>query len=452
MKNIIYILFFLIVYSANSQCWKEISATNSVTYAINDDGTLWAWGWNTLGLVGDGTTIDRYFPVQIGVENDWKNLSFGNGAIFFIKENGTLWGMGWNQFGEVGIGTLTIANTPIQIGMDNDWKEVYTTNASTFAIKENGSLWAWGLNMNKELGDGTIINRNSPVFISNNGNWKQIKGFLGKTIGLKNDGTLWYWGVIDCNNSTNTSAVPIQIGTDNNWLKLNNSGGQHIIAIKNDGTLWGWGLNQYGETGNTVINNCYNIPIQIGTDSDWFEVAVGNNFTIAQKNNGSLWGFGRNNVGQLGKPYTQNNVNTLEQIGNLSNWKRVTCNTNTTYVIDNSSSLFSFGFNAGGELGSNSMLSYNYLMSEIICSSLNTVNHINNMNYIVYPNPAKYFLKIQNNENQIINKIEIFDMIGKKVLEQNYDANINVQNFQKGIYIIRILSNGEIYQEKFIKE
>lgn len=143
--------------------WSKISAArNRFTIALKTDGTLWAWGDNENGRLGDGTSINRYSPVQIGTST-WKDIAAGNFHTIAIKSDGTLWQ--WGSYGWINGGFLIPnSNIPVQVGTDSDWKSVMAGLSTSYAIKENNNLYAWGYN-GGSLGDGTSISRANPTLI-----------------------------------------------------------------------------------------------------------------------------------------------------------------------------------------------------------------------------------------------------------------------------------------------
>ena len=159
----------------------------------------------------------------------------------------------------------------------------------------NSSIWVWGSNIVGQLGNGTTTNYSSPIQIGSLTNWKQVSasagGFL--TIGIKTDGTLWtcgynYYGQLGNNTTTNYSS-PIQVGSLTNWSQIA-GGAYHTAAIKTDGTLWTWGYNGYGNLGNNTATS-YSSPIQVGALTNWKQVSCGYNNTVAIKTDGTLWAW-----------------------------------------------------------------------------------------------------------------------------------------------------------------
>jgi alpha-tubulin suppressor-like RCC1 family protein len=166
---------------ASGTNWKTVSCGTQHTYAIKTDGTLWTWGTNAYGQLGDNTIVDKNSPVQtIAGGTNWKSVSTYQWTLAGIKTDGTLWLSGRNQYGQLGDSTLVNKSSPIQtIAGGTNWKQVSPGNLFTAAIKTDGTLWLWGFNGYYNFGDGTNVSTSSPVQVTTVGsNWKTISSGL----------------------------------------------------------------------------------------------------------------------------------------------------------------------------------------------------------------------------------------------------------------------------------
>ena len=307
--------------------WKQVSAGGTCTSAIKTDGTLWSWGRNNNGQLGDNTIVNKSSPVQVsGGGTNWKQVSAGGFHTTAIKTDGTLWTWGSNSLGQLGDNTIVSKSTPVQVTMggvaNTNWKQVVGGGQNyTAAIKTDGTLWSWGYNAFGNLGDNTIVDKSTPVQVSGGGtNWKQVSCALYHTAAIKTDGTLWLWGFnlnggLGDNTRVNKS-TPVQVsGGGTNWKQVACIL-QQTAAIKTDGTLWLWGRNDFGQLGlNDIIYR--STPVQvIGGGTNWKQVCIGSTsyHTAAIKTDGTLWVWGRNDFGQLGVNTTANISSPIQTV------------------------------------------------------------------------------------------------------------------------------------------
>ncbi len=333
-----------------------------------DVGDLFGVAFGGSGQFGNGSTAD------IGVPAPWTKLDpsswrqvvsatggFGtNGSItnpgysLGIKANGTLWATGNNANGNLGQGNTTNLSTWTQIGSDQ-WIDVTATSGSagtgaprmtSLGIKSDGTLWGWGYNGYYQLGDGTTTQRTSPVQIGSATNWVKVLtvsqnssgGAGGFTIGITSDGKLWGWG----NNVTGSTGqgttsgsttTPTQIGTDTNWTDIavgtspayvGGSQSLYSLAVKSTGTLWGFGNNDSYQLG-TGTTTSYDVPTQIGAATSWakvFGTPTGTSFGI--RTNGTLYSWGETTAsGMTAQGSTSGNVTTPTQVGSATTWSEV---------------------------------------------------------------------------------------------------------------------------------
>lgn len=164
--------------SLPAQCWQSVSAGGGHSLAVHADGTLWAWGYNLYGQLGDSTNADKSTPVQIGTATDWQSVTAGDGHSLALKTDGT----------------VDDQNTPVQIGTAADWQSVAAGSFHSLAVKTDGTLWAWGSNSDGQLGDGTEDDKNSPVQIGTALDWQTVTAGFDYSLALKTDGNLQAWG------------------------------------------------------------------------------------------------------------------------------------------------------------------------------------------------------------------------------------------------------------------
>jgi alpha-tubulin suppressor-like RCC1 family protein len=147
--------------------WTNLTAGRMQSLALKTDGTLWLWGENSASQLGNGSDVNSDVPVQeSNPTNTWVSADFGDSHVLGRKSDGTLWSWGSNAAGQLGSGNTADSKVPAKIGADSDWLDVAAGIAHSIALKTNGTIWTWGENGSGQLGDGTSTARNSPVPVS----------------------------------------------------------------------------------------------------------------------------------------------------------------------------------------------------------------------------------------------------------------------------------------------
>gem|GEM_PF-2513670 len=224
------------------------------TLGLKKNGDLWAWGNNSHGQLGDGTTAARSAPTLIGT--GYRSIKVGVDATYGIKQDNTLWSWGANQYGQLGDGSTTSKQHPSLI--TTGVQDVYPVGATMFAIKFDGSLWGWGNNSHGQVGDGTRERRTEPVRIGQG--FTQIVPLSDwSAYGLKADGSLWAWGSNARgefgDGTTTDQIIPTRIGSNfHNVKALSGWEGIYSLAMKTDGSLVAWGDNASGNLGDGSTN------------------------------------------------------------------------------------------------------------------------------------------------------------------------------------------------------
>ena len=462
-KQFLAIVFlFLLTNLSFGQCFTKVSAGLNHTVAIASNGTLWAWGTNTSGELGIGFTPSFSLnPVQVGTASNWTSVAAGNGFTLAIRSSGvlgnsnTLWAWGANSFGQLGDGTTDNKFVPTQIGTNTKWLQVSAGTNHSMAINDSGTifvpgnktLWGWGRNNVGQLGDGITPNQNIPIQIGTAIDWGQVVAGGSYSIAQKTDGRLFSWGLNNVGqlgiNSTTTTSARTQIGTDSDWSINFSADAAHVLAIKNNGTLWAWGYNLSGQLGTGATANSL-LPIQIGTAIDWTKVSVGAGHTMALKNNGDLYTWGKNEEGQLGIGSLDFSL-TRNLIG--GNYGVISAGVNYSVAIKNDGTLNIAGTNLFGQLGTGSTSDINAI-SPIACPSALATEFQDEVisKFLVFPNPSSNGMFSIQSLNNILD-IKAFDILGKQIeVEKNNDSyKINASN---GIYTIKIIDIDSISKIK----
>jgi alpha-tubulin suppressor-like RCC1 family protein/uncharacterized protein YunC (DUF1805 family) len=295
--------------------WVQISSLGrdgSHFNMIKNDNTLWSWGYNDFGMLGQNNRTNYSSPVQVGSDTTWDSGGATKyGTSFGVKTDGTLWSWGRNLYGELGLneGTNAHKSSPVQVP-GTTWASGHTKGASSYLtraqIKTDGTLWAWGNNDNGILGQNDIVQYSSPVQIPGT-TWSIVGCNYKNIFAIKTNGELWAWGsnyrgLLGQNQAHNVGhrSSPVQIpGT--NWSKLGGANAT-MAAIKTDGTLWCWGTGGSGEIGNNIggPGKHHSSPVQV-PGTTWSEIGGGSMEMLATKTDNTLWAWGSNTYGGLGQ-------------------------------------------------------------------------------------------------------------------------------------------------------
>lgn len=335
--------------------WTDMSQYNAHVLLKRADGSLWRFGLNGSGQLGNGLQINQDLG-QIGSQTDWLLAVAGGIHSLAIKTNGTLWGWGSNTSSQLGDGTTNQRLNPTLIDANTDWSRLSAASSHSLGLRTNGSLWAWGLNSFGQLGDATTTTRSSPTQVGSENDWSQVYAGGNHSLALKNNGSLWAWGLNSSGQlglgDTTNRMVPARIGTDSDWNMVATNGSTSA-AIKSDGSLWMWGVNSSGQLGLGDVTS-RNLPTRVGTDADWAQVSLGGSFTAAVKTDGSLWVWGNNSTGQLGESSGGASVFQPRRLTNISGWVRVAAGNVSLVAMQSDGSLWTCGFNGALRLTSQS--------------------------------------------------------------------------------------------------
>jgi len=257
-----------------------IDAGNNLTVALRECGTVWTWGRDFFGLRRDGTLERRNNPVQVyGLDNIVAIAAGSFDYAIALRVDGTVWAWGANAWGQLGDGTTFHRTTPVQIQNLNNVVAIATGADHTVALKEDGTVWAWGNNSLGQLGDGTNYSKNSPIQVHNLSNITSIAAGVNHTIALRGDGTVWAWGsnfFYQLGDGTNSdSNITVQVQNLTGIMSITAEAG-HNLARAEDGTVWGWGHNGFWQLGRTpYLYRGAAVPFRvIGSGTEYLNLGI----------------------------------------------------------------------------------------------------------------------------------------------------------------------------------
>lgn len=347
--------------TGTSKTWSSVSAIPSALSAISAGGqhacivrtdhTLWCWGNNSSGQLGDGSLVNKVVPIQIGGEQKWQTVASGENHTCALTTDRALWCWG-NK-----------TNVPVNIDPETKWFSIAAGKDFSCGLKAEtagNSLWCWGDNTFGQLGDGTQDEREAPTLITNASDWRTVTAGSTHACGLKADGTLWCWGrnnvgQLGLGNSDTTNILqPMQVGNESSWNTVK-AADTHTCATKidkslpkTDKSLWCWGENKWGQLGNGSFEPSSSPAIASITEATDF--TVGNTHSCAIKTDLTLWCWGRNHVGQLGNG-TQNDSSLPIQINSDKDWVAVVTGLDFTCASNLDGAVLCWGYNKSGQLG-----------------------------------------------------------------------------------------------------
>ena len=230
-------------------------------------------------------------------------ISAGWNHTIALKSDETVWTWGNNDDGKLGNGTNTSSNTPIQVSGLSGVSAITGGWHHTAALKSDGTVWTWGDNERGQLGNGTTTSNYSPNLLSGlSGAFTAIACGGWHSAVLKSDGTVWTWGYNDDgqlgNGGTTTSYVPVPVSGLSGTVTALAAGRRHTLALMSDGTVWGWGCNCDGQLGIGTTTTTFLTPVLAsGLSGTVTAIACGAWHSAVLKSDGTVWTFGYNDHG-----------------------------------------------------------------------------------------------------------------------------------------------------------
>ncbi|HHT9106839.1 MAG TPA: RCC1 domain-containing protein [Candidatus Wujingus californicus] len=352
----------------------RVSAGTIFSVTLKSNGTVWAWGNDDWGQLGDGDKLHYHggssefseTPVQSKLSGVTA-IDCGGLHILALKFDGTVWGWGSNRYGQLGYGEGSIGyhrTTPVEVCMElntayetlpvkssckeqlSDITAISGGGSHSLALKSDGTVWAWGYNEYGQLGDGsTDYIKITPVQVSGLSDVIAIAGGGFHSLALKSDGTVWAWGEWGGGGVT----TPVQVSDLSDVIAI--AGGSiHSLALKSDGTVWAWGGNDSGQLGVGTYGDYRTTPVLVSGLNGVIAIEGGGGHSLALKSDGTVWTWGSNSQGQLGDG-TDDMRTTPVQVNGLSDVIAIAGGADHTLAMKSDGTVWAWGSNGNGQLG-----------------------------------------------------------------------------------------------------
>ncbi|MGA2973745.1 MAG: cadherin-like beta sandwich domain-containing protein [Spirochaetia bacterium] len=328
-----------------------VSSSNVHTVALKADGTVWAWGGNWAGQYGDGTTNGQWLPEQVAGLSGITTVAAGWDHTLFVKSDGTVWAAGANWAGQLGDGTTTNSSSPVHVGGGlTQVTAVAAGNGFSLALKSDGTVWAWGSNGNGQLADGTKTDhRGTPAQISGLTGITAIAAGYGHGLALKSDGTVWAWGSnaegSAGDGTTTDQTSPVQVSGLTGVAAIAANWG-NSIALTSDGNVYVWGSNWRGEMGNgTIIPQL--TPLLVSLPTTAVKIGTGGMCMLVSTGGDDVYWWGAN----FDPAVAISTVPVQGMSGAATSGDIIKGGSNFSVVLKNNGTVFSYGDNYNGELG-----------------------------------------------------------------------------------------------------
>lgn len=335
-----------------TETWTDLSLGHAFACATRSDQSLWCWGRNLRGELGDATMVSRYQPAEVASAHTWRTLAVGYEHACALDSTRSIWCWGLNDVGQLGIRRAGTKQLPAEVTSPAvSFVQISGGSRHACGVDSNQRLWCWGGNLNGELGIGSALDQPSVVQVGTALDWRAVSAGTQHTCAIRESGTLWCWGTSADGalglGSTQSTLTPMQVGSASDWLSVSASN-KHTCAIRADHTLWCWGDAALFDPDTTASNT--REPVQVGGAQDWETIAAGSTHQCGTRLDGTLWCWGSNDMGQLGQG-NQRPATAPARVGSGTQWASVQVRHRGTCGLQDDQTLWCWGVHTLGQAG-----------------------------------------------------------------------------------------------------
>ncbi|WP_158501715.1 MopE-related protein [Vitiosangium sp. GDMCC 1.1324] len=334
---------------------KALSAGNTHSLVLRTDGSVWAWGQNSFGQLGNGTLTLSPVPLRVTGLPVIKAIAAGRNHSLALGVDGSVWAWGQNASGQLGDGTTTGRLTPVSVTIPGGAVAIAGGLNHSLAIAADGSVYAWGANSDGQLGDGTTNARLTPVHLSLPATIVAISAGWFHSMALGADGHVWTWGrnlngqIGNGSASSVNQLTPYQVNLALPATAIA-AGATHALALLSNQSVVGWGQNTNGQLGNGTTATAQSTPVAAALTGAVKSIATGGNFSLAIDATGAAWGWGQNSWGQLGDGTLTQRTSPV-QVQGLSDALAISAGLSHSLALRPGCPFWAWGLNSSGQLG-----------------------------------------------------------------------------------------------------
>ncbi|MGB5070062.1 MAG: T9SS type A sorting domain-containing protein [Flavobacteriales bacterium] len=440
------------------------------TLAVCSDGTVMTWGENIYGQLGYDSAPATYvtLPATVPGLANVVAVNAGNRFSMALRGDGTVWSWGSNYEGELGNGTVGGSTfIPGQVnGLSGITAITGDCTAHALALKNDGTVWSWGRNYEGELGNGGGASTNVPVQAGTPTGIIAIAGGNYHSMALRNDGTVYTWGDNQYGQLGDGTNLPSGLPTA--VLGLSGivaiaAGGYHSLALKNDGTVYGWGYRSYGQLGDAVDSLVLYTPspVMVMDLTGVAAISAGGFYSMALKTDGTVWTWGSNSHGELGNgsPVGVYKSFIPVQVNDLSGVLSIAAGFQHGLAMTTDGILHAWGNDLSGSLGDGNYgvdSNVPVLPSGLCELNATAVNeHPPAATPRFFPSPTAGVVHVEGISKAEFSSIRIHDVLGREVTSASLDSAqsvVDLSALPSGVYLITVGAAGSTVSTRVIKE